>query len=117
VLRRVVLPQAMRVIVPPTGNEVIAMVKNTSLVAYVPVAGELFFQMQAISSRTFLVLPVLVGAVIWYLIVCSILMVAQYFVERHFGKGYGTTGRARQRLRDIQVEGTGRIAAEQRGEI
>ncbi len=117
VLRRVVLPQAMRVIVPPTGNEVIAMVKNTSLVAYVPVIGELFFQMQAISSRTFLVLPVLVGAVIWYLIICSILMVAQYFVERHFGKGYGTTGRARQRLRDIQVEGTGRVAAQQRSEL
>ena len=117
VLRRVVLPQAMRVIVPPTGNEVIAMVKNTSLVAYVPVANELFFQMQAISSRTFVVLPVLVGAVIWYLIVCSILMTAQYFVERHFGKGYGTTGRARQRLRDIQAEQGGLIAPQQRSQM
>ena len=93
------------------------MVKNTSLVAYVPVTGELFFQMQAISSRTFLVLPVLVGAVIWYLIICSILMVGQYFVERHFGKGYGTAGRARQRLRDIQAEGAGVIAVPQRGEL
>ncbi|MDT5029845.1 MAG: polar amino acid transport system permease protein [Actinoplanes sp.] len=104
VLRRVVLPQAMRVIVPPTGNEVIAMVKDTSLVAYVPVTGELFFQMTAVSSRTFVVLPVLVGAVIWYLIVCSVLMVVQFFVERHFGRGYGTTGQARQRLRDIEAE-------------
>ena len=117
VLRRVVLPQAMRVIVPPTGNEVIAMVKNTSLVAYVPVANELFFQMQAISSRTFVVLPVLVGAVLWYLIVCSILRTAQYFVERHFGKGYGTTGRARQRLRDIEAEQGGIIATQQRSEL
>jgi polar amino acid transport system permease protein len=100
----VVLPQAMRVIVPPTGNEVIAMVKDTSLVAYVPVTGELFFQMTAVSSRTFVVLPVLVGAVIWYLIVCSVLMVVQFFVERHFGRGYGTTGQARQRLRDIEAE-------------
>jgi polar amino acid transport system permease protein len=115
VLRRIVLPQAMRVIVPPTGNEIIAMVKNTSIVAYVPVTMELFFQMQAISARTFIVLPVLVGAVIWYLIVCSILMVAQYFVERHFGRGYGTAGRARQRLRDMQVEQTGRVA--QGGEL
>jgi polar amino acid transport system permease protein len=112
VLRRVVLPQAMRVIVPPTGNEVIAMVKNTSLVAYVPVSGELFFQLTAVSSRTFVVLPVLVGAVIWYLVICSILMVGQYFVERHFSKGYGTAGKARQRLRDIQVEGSGRVTPE-----
>jgi len=117
VLRRIVLPQAMRVIVPPTGNEVIAMVKNTSLVAYVPVSNELFFQMQAISSRTFVVLPVLVGAVLWYLIVCSILMTAQYFVERHFGKGYGTTGLARQRLRDIQAEQSGMIAIQDEGAI
>ena len=112
VLRRVVLPQAMRVIVPPTGNEVIAMVKDTSLVAYVPVTFELFFQLNAIKARTFVVLPVLVAAVIWYLILCTVLMVAQFFVERHFGRGYGTTGQARQRLRDIGVEQGGRIPAE-----
>jgi polar amino acid transport system permease protein len=112
VLRRVVLPQAMRVIVPPTGNEVIAMVKDTSLVAFVPVTGELFFQLQAVSARTFVVLPVLVAAVLWYLILCSVLMVAQFFVERHFSRGYGTTGRARQRLREIEVEQGGRLAAE-----
>jgi len=104
VLRRVVLPQAMRVIVPPTGNEVIAMVKDTSLVAFVPVTYELFFQLNAIKARTFVVLPVLIAAVIWYLIICTVLMVAQYFVERHFGRGYGTAGRARQRLRNIQAE-------------
>src|SRR3954454_7710325 len=89
VLRRIVLPQAMRVIVPPTGNEVIAMVKDTSLVAYVPVTGELFFQLQQVEARTFIVLPCLVAALIWYLIICSVLMVVQFFVERHFGKGYG----------------------------
>jgi polar amino acid transport system permease protein len=109
VLRRVVLPQAMRVIVPPTGNEVIAMVKDTSLVAYVPVTGELFFQLQAVSARTFVVLPVLVAAVLWYLIVCSVLMVVQFFVERHFSRGYGSASKARQRLRDIGVEQGGRI--------
>jgi polar amino acid transport system permease protein len=112
VLRRIVLPQAMRVIVPPTGNEVIAMVKDTSLVAFVPVTGELFFQLQAVESRTFVVLPVLVAALLWYLILCSVLMIGQFFVERHFGRGYGTTGRARQRLRDLQVEQTGRITVE-----
>ncbi|NMO56682.1 amino acid ABC transporter permease [Actinoplanes sp. TBRC 11911] len=112
VLRRVVLPQAMRVIVPPTGNEVIAMVKDTSLVAFVPVTFELFFQLNQISARTFVVLPVLVAALIWYLIICSVLMVGQFFVERHFSRGYGSTGRARQRLRDIEVEQGGRITGE-----
>jgi polar amino acid transport system permease protein len=112
VLRRIVLPQAMRVIVPPTGNEVIAMVKDTSLVAFVPVTGELFFQLQAVESRTFVVLPVLVAALLWYQILCSVLIFGQFFVERHFSRGYGATGRARQRLRDIQVEQTGRVTAE-----
>jgi polar amino acid transport system permease protein len=111
VLRRVVLPQAMRVIVPPTGNEVIAMVKDTSLVAFVPVTFELYFQLSAIKARTFVVFPVLVAAVIWYLVLCTILMIGQYFLERHFGRGYGTTGRARQKLRDIGVEQGGRIPA------
>jgi polar amino acid transport system permease protein len=108
-LMRVILPQAMRVIVPPTGNEVIAMVKNTSLVAYVPVSMELWFQMQAIISRTFRVMPVLTGAVIWYLIICTILMIIQYYVERYFSRGYGQTGRARIRLQDIGAEGAGQI--------
>ncbi|GGQ51438.1 amino acid ABC transporter permease [Couchioplanes azureus] len=104
VLRRIVLPQAMRVIVPPTGNEIIAMVKDTSLVAFVPVSAELFFQLNAIKSRTFVVLPVLIAAVIWYLIICSVLMVAQYFVERHFGKGYGAAGKAQQKLAGVAAE-------------
>jgi polar amino acid transport system permease protein len=110
VLRRVVLPQAMRVIVPPTGNEVIAMIKDTSLVAFVPVTFELFFQLNAIKARTFVVLPVLVAAVIWYLILCTVLMAAQFFVERHFSRGYGTTGRARLRLRSLQAEQGGGIS-------
>jgi polar amino acid transport system permease protein len=109
VLRRIVLPQAMRVIVPPTGNETIAMIKDTSLVAFVPVTGELFFQLNAIGSRTFKVLPVLVGACLWYLVLCSIMMIIQYFVERHFGRGYGTAGKARQRLRNVEMEQGGRI--------
>lgn len=104
VLRRIVLPQAMRVIVPPTGNEVIAMLKDTSVVAFVPVTAELFFQLRAVSARTFVVLPVLIAALIWYLLLCSILMIGQYFLERHFSKGYGAAGRARMRLQTIQAE-------------
>jgi polar amino acid transport system permease protein len=89
-MRRIVLPQAMRVIVPPTGNETIAMVKDTSLLIGIPVSTELFFQLQSIGSRTYQTFPVLVAAVIWYLIVCSVLMVIQSRLERYFGRGFGT---------------------------
>jgi polar amino acid transport system permease protein len=110
-LRRIVLPQAMRVIVPPTGNETIAMVKDTSLVAFTPVSMELFFQLQAIGSRTFQVFPVLIAAVLWYLIICTVLMIAQFYVERYFSRGYGQGAQDRTRIRDIGVEHTGRITA------
>jgi polar amino acid transport system permease protein len=90
-MRRVVLPQAMRVIVPPTGNETIAMVKDTSLLIGIPVSNELFFQLTSIGSRTYQTFPVLVAAVIWYLLICSVLMVIQSRLEAHFGRGFGTT--------------------------
>lgn len=89
-MRRVVLPQAMRVIVPPTGNETIAMTKDTSLLIAIPVSTELFFQLTSIGSRTYQTFPVLVAAVIWYLIVCSVLMVVQARLESRFGRGFGT---------------------------
>ena len=93
-LRRIVLPQAMRVIVPPTGNETIAMLKDTALVAFVPVTNELFFQLQAIGNRTFQVFPMLVAACIWYLAMTSVLMVVQHFVERRFSRGVAGAGGA-----------------------
>ncbi|MGK5672601.1 amino acid ABC transporter permease [Micromonospora sp. URMC 106] len=107
ILRRIVLPQAMRVIVPPTGNETIAMLKDTSLVAFVPVSAELFFQLRAVGSRTFQVFPMLVAATIWYLLLTSVLLVGQYYLERHFAKGVGRSGRARTRLRGIAAESGG----------
>ncbi|MFG1674988.1 amino acid ABC transporter permease [Micromonospora sp. NPDC049282] len=103
-LRRVVLPQAMRVIIPPTGNETIAMLKDTSLLLYVPVSVELFFQLDAVGKRTFQIFPMYVAACLWYLFLTSILLVGQYFLERHFGKGYGPTQRARARLRTLAAE-------------
>lgn len=90
-MRRIILPQAMRVIIPPTGNETIAMVKDTSLLAYLPLGTELFFQTQVISSRTFKVMPALVAATIWYLVITTVLMIGQHYLERHFGRGYGAT--------------------------
>jgi polar amino acid transport system permease protein len=106
-LRRIVLPQAMRVIVPPTGNETIAMIKDTSLVAFVPVSGELYFQLRAIGAANFKVMPVLVAACLWYLVLCSVMMVVQYYIERHFSKGYGRAERARLRLRGMAAEAGG----------
>lgn len=103
-LRRIVLPQAMRVIMPPTGNETIAMIKDTSLVAFVPVSTELYFQLRAIGAATFKVVPVLVAACLWYLVLCSVMMAVQYYVERYFSKGYGRAERARMRLREITAE-------------
>ncbi len=89
-MRRVVLPQAMRVIVPPTGNETIAMVKDTSLLTGMGVTNELFFQAQTVASTTYRIMPAYLAAVVWYLIVCSVLMVGQSYLERHFGRGFGT---------------------------
>jgi polar amino acid transport system permease protein len=85
-LRRIVLPQAMRVVVPPTGNETISMLKTTSLVAYVPYY-ELFFQTSAIGSRTFQPFPMLITASLWYLALTSVLMVGQYYIERYYARG------------------------------
>jgi polar amino acid transport system permease protein len=85
-LRRIVLPQAMRVVVPPTGNETISMLKTTSLVSAVPYA-ELFFQTSSIGSRTFQVFPTLVMASLWYLAMTSVLMIGQYYVERYYARG------------------------------
>jgi polar amino acid transport system permease protein len=99
-MRRIVLPQAMRVIIPPTGNETIAMLKDTSLVAFVPVTNELFFRLQAVGTRTFQVFPMLVAACVWYLMLTSVLLVAQYFIERYFARGTASA-RAGMRLRAL----------------
>ncbi len=88
-MQRIVLPQAMRVIVPPTGNELMSMVKDTSLLIAVPVNWELFRQLDAIGASTFKIIPVLTAACLWYLIVGSVLMVGQHFLEKRFSRGYG----------------------------
>jgi polar amino acid transport system permease protein len=104
ILRRIVLPQAMRVIVPPTGNETIAMLKDTSLVIYVPISAELFNRLDSIGKQSFQPFPMYVAACLWYLFLTSILLVGQYFIERRFSRGYGRTELARIRLREIQAE-------------
>jgi polar amino acid transport system permease protein len=86
-MRRIVLPQAMRVIVPPTGNETIAMLKDTAVLAFIPVTNELLFQLRAVGSRTFQVFPMLVAACLWYAALTSLLMVGQHFLEKRFSRG------------------------------
>src|SRR5205823_6849492 len=85
-LRRIVLPQAMRVIIPPTGNETISMLKTTSLVAFIGLA-DLLYSAQLIYATNFKPIPLLMTASIWYLAVTSVLSIGQYYLERYFGRG------------------------------
>jgi polar amino acid transport system permease protein len=85
-LRRIILPQAMRVIIPPTGNETISMLKTSSLASVITVT-ELLYAVQLIYSVNFKTIPLLIVASIWYLILTSVLTVGQYYVERHYARG------------------------------
>ena len=85
-LRRIVLPQAMRVIIPPVGNEVISMVKLTSVASVIQYA-EILRAAQTIYYANARVMELLIVAAIWYLVVVSVLSIGQYFLERHFARG------------------------------
>lgn len=85
-LRRIVLPQAMRVIIPPTGNETISMLKTTSLASVITVT-ELLYAAQLIYSANFKPIPLLITVSIWYLVCTSVLYVGQYYLERYYGRG------------------------------
>lgn len=85
-LRLVILPQAMRVIIPPTGNEVISMLKTTSLASAISVT-ELLGAVTLISAANYEVMPLLITASLWYLIVTTVLSIGQFYLERHFAKG------------------------------
>ena len=85
-LRRIILPQAMRVVLPPVGNELIGLLKWTSLASVISVT-ELMEQTNLIASRTFHVIPLLLVAALWYLSITTIFSIGQGWLERHFGKG------------------------------
>lgn len=89
-MRTVTLPQAMRVIVPPMGNETVTMLKSTALVSVIG-GKDLLTAVQSVYAQNYQVIPLLVVAVIWYLALTSVLSVGQYFLERKYGKGHGTT--------------------------
>lgn len=85
-MRRIVLPQAMRVIIPPTGNETISMLKTTSLVSIIAFP-DLLYQVQLIYSRNYKTIELLIVASLWYLFFTSILTVIQYYIERYYARG------------------------------
>jgi len=86
IMRRVVLPQAMRVIIPPTGNEFISMLKTSSL-ASVVLYGELLRRANDIYSTNLRVVELLLDASVWYLVLTSVATVGQYYLERRFARG------------------------------
>lgn len=97
-MSRVILPQAMRIIIPPTGNETIGMLKNTALVMVIGYA-DLLTSASLIYARTFETIPLLIVAAIWYLFITAILSVIQYYIERHYGKGF-QAGRVKRERKD-----------------
>jgi polar amino acid transport system permease protein len=108
-MRRTVLPQAMRVIIPPTGNEFISMLKTTSLVTAVPFSLELYGRARDISGVIFQPIPLLMVAATWYLVITSILMVGQFYLERYFSRGASRklTTKQLEALADAQNLGVG----------
>jgi polar amino acid transport system permease protein len=85
-LRRIVLPQAMRVIIPPTGNETISMLKTSSLASVITVT-ELLYSAQLIYSVNYKTIQLLIVASIWYLAMTTVLSIGQYYLERHYARG------------------------------
>lgn len=87
---RIVFPQAMRIVLPPAGSQVIGMLKGTSLVSVIAIT-DLLFSVQTIYNRNFKVVPLLIVAVLWYLAVFTLLSLLQHRLERHFSRGHGAT--------------------------
>ncbi|WP_371499110.1 amino acid ABC transporter permease [Kitasatospora sp. NBC_00374] len=104
---RIILPQAMRGILPNAANEVISLFKGTSIV-YVMAIGELFYQVQVVYGRTGRVVPLLMVATAWYVLLTTLLSIGQYYIERYFARGAERTPpptpfrRARAFVRQIQ---------------
>lgn len=105
-MRRTVLPQAMRIIIPPTGNEFISLLKTSSLVVAVPYSLELYGRSMDIAAALFEPVPLLLVAATWYLVITSVLMVAQYYLERYFDRGDTRQLTARQLASLADAEGT-----------
>lgn len=86
IFRRIVLPQAMPAIIPASGNMLIGMLKATSIVSVIAVQ-DLLYSVQLIYNQNFLIMPLLLVATIWYIILTTVLSVGQYYIERHYARG------------------------------
>lgn len=105
-MRRTVLPQAMRIIIPPTGNEFISLLKTSSLVVAIPYTLEVYGRSMDIAAALFDPVPMLLVAATWYLAITSLLMVGQYYLERYFSRGATRELTARQLAALADAEGT-----------
>ncbi|KAB3520768.1 ABC transporter permease subunit [Corynebacterium sp. zg254] len=104
-MRRTVLPQAMRIIIPPTGNEFISLLKTTSLVIAIPYTAEIFGRANDISNSLFQPVPLMLVAATWYLVITSALMVGQFYLERYFARGSSRNLTSRQLAALADAEG------------
>ena len=93
---RVVLPQAMRVIIPPSGSQFITVLKGTSLVSVIAMT-DLLHSVQVIYNRTYQIVPLLIVACVWYLAVVTLLTMGQRWLERHFSRGYTFSSNGQRR--------------------
>ena len=108
-LRRIVLPQAMRVIIPPTGNDFINMLKGTSMASVIGVT-ELIHAANNISSNNLLVMETLLAAAVWYMVVVTVAGVGQHYLERSFGQAdRGPLSRAGKALRGVPLVRSARV--------
>jgi polar amino acid transport system permease protein len=96
-MNRVILPQAMRVVLPPTGNQVISMLKGTSLVSVLAIS-DLLYSAQIIYANNYQTIPLLIVASLWYLLMTTILSFFQNKLERRYGRGFDVSKRRIRRL-------------------
>ncbi len=111
-MRMVVLPQAMRVIIPPLGNETISMLKTTALVSIIS-GTDLMTVVEQAYAQNFKTIPLLLVASIWYLFLTSIMSVGQHYLEGYYGRGFGAAEGERAQRKTLkrverQLEGGGR---------
>jgi len=103
-MRRIVLPQAMRAIVPPLTNQFVNVVKTTSIVSVISMP-ELLYSAQIIYARTYETIPLLLVVTFWYLVLTALLTVAQHYVEQHFNRGRaGISAPASRKLSRLALE-------------
>jgi polar amino acid transport system permease protein len=113
-LLRIVIPQTLPAVIPPTGNQLVQMLKATSLVAFVA-GGDLLTRAQAIYSNNYEVIPLLIVATLWYLVMTLVATLLQQLLERRVshsrdGAGRGWSLRRPARAADRQLETTSAVS-------